>query len=358
MFEISGIVASLSVFLPPIGVLALPALRRPASADAVLILAVAASGIVFLVPLRSSLRAAQDEVCPRELASLLLPSFAFLSQCFYWARYGYILEKTDVARFNAVAAVACLMYLACITRGTKRRRQARPLLLAAIVVMFLASFMISCAPVTEKTKGVIYALAAIGFGFCQVTVTLSQVIEVFRSRKVQGFSFHAVGWSLAASLLWAMYAALVDDLFYFVSSAINAVVLAAALAIVGSVLLGSNAGPDPEDQPLMPRRTTLIEWPTYSDGKGTPNSWSKASEEQNYRPLSPNFPALHHGQDPSGKGDIFRLKSAFGSYQVDELQTTGPTEEPELEPGLVEDRLPVQDRSRNEPPDRSYMLVM
>lgn len=303
----------------------LPLLRTPRVTDLVLVLAMVSS-ILVMIPRSSPPQDSKTELTTLTLR--LAPVFALSAQCFYWARYGFIMEKRDIAHFNAISAVACFCYMIVLARSKPRQQQAYPLLLAGMIFIYLHAFLISVCPVQTSTKGFLFALAAIVCSFAQLVTPVAHFTEVLRTGNAREYPWQAALWTLLANFFWACYAKLVNDQFYLFSTSLNAVVTAIVLVAVLSLALGrhpnrSDSLPLEERQPLMPRAQLL---PACLAARKTDCQKMGPTSASSYSTIPQS---LSCAARPCYQ--LNSSKSAFGAYEVDEVEWPDVCEEPEPE---------------------------
>lgn len=242
--------------------------RLPSCEDAVLVLAIGANCVLILAPLRSALRAAQNELGVEDMVGLVAPTYMLFAQCFFWGCYGLCTRQPDIANFNAFGAVMSVVYLAFIARGARPQHTTRMLLALAVSLTLVFALGVALTPIPTVDQGQVFAFAAILFSLLQSLAPMYQAIEAVRSMSPAGFPLAVAASSCISSLLWAQYAVMVRDNLYFVSNALNALVGVSQLAVVGWVTYSSQGDAcklDLDDQPLMPRSGRKRGVATYKD---------------------------------------------------------------------------------------------
>jgi len=211
----------------------------PFDEDFVLLLAIAANCALILAPLRSALRAARNELNPKEMVGLLTPTFLLFGQSYFWAVYGMRTGQPDIWHFNTFGALMCLVYLGFICKGAKEQERIQVHVGAALAASVISSMLISfLLPIPVGARVGLLAITATGFSMLQSAAPMLQALEVVQTQSLQNFPLGVAIFSMLSSLMWAQYAWMARDFMYLVPNGINALVGIAELFVVFRVVHG------------------------------------------------------------------------------------------------------------------------
>jgi len=241
----------------------IPALYSvPLMLHLVLGMAVMVNIFLYFLPLSSTLQALREQGHMKEmrLSMRLAPIYLMFAQSYLWACYGHCVGLSDLAQFNGLGAIACVMHLAIVARSPQARDLVRPCILLSIVaVLFFPVCIMMSAPSTLARNRAFGYWATI-FNLGMIGAPLRTAAKALHSGLLGSFPVFTVMASFMSSLLWAHYAFLVHDQILLVPSMVGVGVCAGELLLVYASIWGGSGHSsaqrllfEVESQPLMPR---------------------------------------------------------------------------------------------------------
>lgn len=241
----------------------IPALYSvPLMLHLVLGMAVMCNIFLYFLPLSSTLQALREQGHLKEmrLSTRLAPIYLMFAQSYLWAIYGHCVGLSDLAQFNGLGAIACVMHLAIVARAPQARDLVRPCILLSIVAVLFFPVCVMMSSSSTLARNRAFGYWATIFNLGMILAPLRAAAKVMHSGLLGSFPVFTVMASFMSSLLWAHYGFLVHDQIVLVPSMVGVGLCAGALLLVYASIWGRNGQSsaqsllfEVESQPLMPR---------------------------------------------------------------------------------------------------------
>lgn len=223
--------------------------------QSIFILAMLANSFLYISPLGMVIKALREQLYMKDLTAWWAPTYLIFAQSYLWSCYGYCTGLTDLARFNAVGSILCMIYLGTVAKSVQPREIVEPLVLISVIVLVV--FSLGVLTISSDCS-LSFARAATLFNIGMILAPMRDAAGVIQTGSLDQFPLAITVSSFFSSLLWARYAMLVHDRYYIIPNMFGAVFCGAELIVIYWTIRCGGCGferkpCETEHQPLMPR---------------------------------------------------------------------------------------------------------
>eukprot|EP00927_Polykrikos_kofoidii_P014079 TRINITY_DN16140_c0_g1_i1.p1 TRINITY_DN16140_c0_g1~~TRINITY_DN16140_c0_g1_i1.p1 ORF type:complete len:417 (-),score=55.09 TRINITY_DN16140_c0_g1_i1:79-1329(-) len=232
-------------------------LPQQASIEVVVALAILANSILVLAPVSFIIKVFRGEPGRQDLTGALLTTFLLLGQCLMWTCYSATGGLRVIAGTNAVGACLCILYMATLSWAARRDQTLRAAIGFCMAGLGFFCLCIICRLPTVQQRQFAFAGSAIAFCILQSLSPMRQVLVGIIMGSRHEFPIFFTVTSFCSSLLWAQYATVVGDNFYYYGNAAGAI--ASCLQLSAYAFVTSISRPLPEGEKAKMWRQSVAE---------------------------------------------------------------------------------------------------
>lgn len=169
----------------------------------------------------------------KEIMGLLVPYFMLFAQCYLWSWYGILLSNHSITRVNVLGTSMCLMYLLIMVNyaSPKDRVVLRPMVTLMVVMVVIASMMIASGFHMDRRKEM-FSNVATFFAILLNVSPMGQILEVVRTKNLEGFPVALTVAGFISSSLWSEYSIMIHAIPYLIPNLLAVVMNGMQIVVI------------------------------------------------------------------------------------------------------------------------------
>jgi uncharacterized protein with PQ loop repeat len=169
----------------------------------------------------------------KEIMGLLVPYFMLFAQCYLWSWYGILLSNQNITRVNVLGTSMCLMYLLIMVNyaSPKDRVVLRPMVTLMVVMVVIASLMIASGFHLDRRKEM-FSNVATFFAILLNMSPMAQILEVVKTKNLEGFPVALTVAGFISSSLWAEYSIMIHAIPYLIPNLLAVVMNGMQIVVI------------------------------------------------------------------------------------------------------------------------------
>eukprot|EP00746_Dinoflagellata_sp_MGD_P006237 gnl/MRDRNA2_/MRDRNA2_112134_c0_seq1.p1 gnl/MRDRNA2_/MRDRNA2_112134_c0~~gnl/MRDRNA2_/MRDRNA2_112134_c0_seq1.p1 ORF type:complete len:310 (+),score=38.40 gnl/MRDRNA2_/MRDRNA2_112134_c0_seq1:156-1085(+) len=201
--------------------------------DTLTSIALCASCFTIFSPMGSMFSIMRYGASGKEIMGLLVPYFMLFAQCYLWSWYGILLSNPSITRVNVLGTSMCLMYLLIMVNyaSPKDRRVLQPMVALMVVMVVIASLTIASGFHMDRRKEMFSNVATL-FAILLNVSPMVQIIEVVKTKNLEGFPVALTVAGFISSSLWSEYSIMIHAIPYLIPNLLAVVMNGMQIVVI------------------------------------------------------------------------------------------------------------------------------